>query len=88
VYSFTGTSHLLHAGFLLGRFSAMKMEVIRYSETSVHIQTTQRYILDDCNFNYSYENIKSYTVYFLVLYELSAYPLILVRVFYQYRTGW
>jgi hypothetical protein len=36
-------SHLLYA-FLLGWFSTLKMEVIRSSETKVHIWTTQRYI--------------------------------------------
>jgi hypothetical protein len=32
-----GPSHLLHAGFLLGRFSNSKNEVIRSSETSIYI---------------------------------------------------
>jgi hypothetical protein len=30
-------------------FSTLKMEVIRFSETSVNIQTTWRYIPEDCN---------------------------------------
>jgi hypothetical protein len=28
--------HMLHAGFLLGRFQTLKTEVIRSYETSVH----------------------------------------------------
>jgi hypothetical protein len=36
--------HLLEAGFLLGRFSTLKMEVICSSETSVHIRTPRLYI--------------------------------------------
>jgi hypothetical protein len=35
----------------LGLFSTFKMEVIRFSETSVHIWTTRRYILEECNFH-------------------------------------
>jgi hypothetical protein len=45
---FGGTYHLylkvpshLHAGFLLGLFSALKMEVISSSEMSVHILITR-----------------------------------------------
>jgi hypothetical protein len=34
---------------LLGIFSNLKMEMIRSSETSVHIRTTQRYITEDGN---------------------------------------
>jgi hypothetical protein len=30
-------------------FSTLKMEVIRFSETSVHIWTTRRHIPEDCN---------------------------------------
>jgi hypothetical protein len=41
--------HLLNAGFLLGCFSTLKMEVIRSSETSINIRTTPRYILEDGN---------------------------------------
>jgi hypothetical protein len=44
-------SHLLHAGFWLGRFSALKMEVIRSTETSVYIQTARRYIPEDDSIN-------------------------------------
>jgi hypothetical protein len=42
-------SHLQHAGFLLGLFSIMKMEVITSYETSIHIRTTRRYIPEDGN---------------------------------------
>jgi hypothetical protein len=53
-------THLLEAGFLLCWFLALNMEVIRSSETSVHIQTTRRYIPEDDNFhNYHHENLKS-----------------------------
>jgi hypothetical protein len=36
-------SHLLHAGFLFGRFAPLKLEVICSCETSVHIRTIRRY---------------------------------------------
>jgi hypothetical protein len=39
------------------------MEVIHYSETSVHRRTTRSYIPEDGNIhNYRYENLKSYNV--------------------------
>jgi hypothetical protein len=41
--------YLLHAGFLLGWFSTLKMEMIVSSEMSVHIRTTRRYIPEDGN---------------------------------------
>jgi hypothetical protein len=42
---------------------ALKMEVICFSETSVHIRTKQRYIPEYVNIhNHSCENLKSYTV--------------------------
>jgi hypothetical protein len=44
-------SHLLKAGFLLGYFSTLKMQVIQTSETSVHIRTTWNYIPEDGNIN-------------------------------------
>jgi hypothetical protein len=48
------------------------MEVIRSSETSVHIQTTQRHIPEDGNIhNYRCENLKSYTMFFIVWLKLS-----------------
>jgi hypothetical protein len=37
------------AGSLLGRFSALKMEVIHSSETSVDVQNTRRYIPEEGN---------------------------------------
>jgi hypothetical protein len=37
-------SHLLHDGFLLGRYSTLKVEEVPSSETSVHIRITRRYI--------------------------------------------
>jgi CRISPR/Cas system-associated protein endoribonuclease Cas2 len=41
--------HLLFAGFLLGRFSVLKMEVISFYETSAHVQISRRYIPEDGN---------------------------------------
>jgi hypothetical protein len=41
-------SHLLHAGFLLSRFSTLQM-VIRSFEKSLHIWTTRCYIPEDGN---------------------------------------
>jgi hypothetical protein len=59
------SSHLLHVGFLLGWFSTLKMDVILSSETSVHIRTTLRYIIEDGN---SCENLKSYFYYYYYHY--------------------
>jgi hypothetical protein len=61
-------SHLLHAGFLLGWFSTLKMKMISYSETSVHIRTTQRYISEggnihvyfDSNYHFSASNYENF----------------------------
>jgi hypothetical protein len=39
--------HLLHAGFWLGWFSALKTEVVLSCGTSVHLRTTRRYIPED-----------------------------------------
>jgi hypothetical protein len=39
-------------GFLLGWFSTLKLEVIRYSETLVNMRTTRRCIPEDGNFSY------------------------------------
>jgi hypothetical protein len=53
-------SHLVYAGFLLVWFSAMKMEVICFSETSVHIRSARRYVPEDGSIcNYRCENHKS-----------------------------
>jgi hypothetical protein len=41
--------HLLHSGFLLGWFSTQKIEVIRFYEMSVPIQTTRLHNTEDCN---------------------------------------
>jgi hypothetical protein len=50
-----------HASFLLGWFSNLKMEGIRFSETTAHIRTIRRYIPEDGNFhNYRCENLKFY----------------------------
>jgi hypothetical protein len=56
-------SQLLHAGSLLGWFSTLKMEVICFSETSVHIRTIWCYIPEDGNsHSYRCENLKYYKV--------------------------
>jgi hypothetical protein len=39
--------HLLYTRFLLGLFSTLKMDVILFSETSVHIQTARNYVPED-----------------------------------------
>jgi hypothetical protein len=51
-----------HAGFCPAYFSALKMEAICFSETSVHIQrTTRRYIPDDSTLHsHRCENLKSH----------------------------
>jgi hypothetical protein len=43
------SSHLLQAGSFFGGFSTLKMEVMRSSETSVHVWTTGCYISQDGN---------------------------------------
>jgi hypothetical protein len=49
------------AGFCLGLFSTLKLEVIASYETSVHIRTTRRYIPEGGNFHSCRcENIKFY----------------------------
>jgi hypothetical protein len=45
--------YLLHAGLLLSSFSTQTMEVMRPSETSVHMLTALRYILKDGNIHNS-----------------------------------
>jgi hypothetical protein len=40
-------SHLLDSGVLLGRYSILKMEVLRSYKTSVYIQTARHYIPED-----------------------------------------
>jgi hypothetical protein len=42
--------HLLHSSILLGWLSTLKMEVIHFSETSVHIRTTWRCISEIATF--------------------------------------
>jgi hypothetical protein len=50
----------------LGSYFTMKMEVIRSFETSVHIRTTRRYILEDSSIhNYRRENLKSCYPYYV-----------------------
>jgi hypothetical protein len=56
-------SHLLHAGFLLSSFSTLKMEVIRSSETLVHIWTSRRYIQQDGNINYGNKTKLNYVAW-------------------------
>jgi hypothetical protein len=43
--------HLIHAVVFLGRFSTLKKEVLRSSETSFHKLTTWSYIPEDGNMN-------------------------------------
>jgi hypothetical protein len=51
--------HLIHAGFLLGWFSTLKIEVIHSSKTFVHIWSTWHFIPEDGNIhNYCCENLK------------------------------
>jgi hypothetical protein len=46
-WCFRATGDTLHSGFLSSLFSILKMEVMRSSETLVHIQTTQLYLPED-----------------------------------------
>jgi hypothetical protein len=51
----------------------VKIEVIRYSETSVNIQTTRRYAPEDGNFrNYGFKNLISYITLFNC-YQVSVF---------------
>jgi hypothetical protein len=56
----------LLAGFLLVWFSTLKMEVIRSSETSVHMRNTKRHIPEDDNIQTIVVRT-SITIYFLTL---------------------
>jgi hypothetical protein len=50
-----------HAGSSLADFSALKMEAIRSSETSVHTRSTQRHIPEDgILHSHRCENLKSF----------------------------
>jgi hypothetical protein len=52
-------SHMLHAGFLLGRFSTLTLEMMCSSETSVHIWTAGSYIpKDGITHNLRFESFK------------------------------
>jgi hypothetical protein len=54
---------LLQDGFWSGWFSALKIEVIHSSETSVHIRTTRRCKPEDGNIHkYRFENLVSYII--------------------------
>jgi hypothetical protein len=53
----------VHAGSSLADFSALKMEAIRSSETSVHTRSTQGHIPEDgIPHSHRCENLKSYTM--------------------------
>jgi hypothetical protein len=53
--------HLLARWFIARLIFNPEMEVIRSSETSVHVRTTLRYMPEDGNFyNYRYENLISF----------------------------
>jgi hypothetical protein len=79
--------YLLHSGFLLGRFSTLKMEVIRSSETPVHMQTTRRYTSIPENGNYSCENPKSYIQVLYNLFGVRQSQLYFSNVFYHYSNS-
>jgi hypothetical protein len=58
----------MYAAILLGRFFDPE-DVIRSSETSVHIRTTRRHIPEDVNIhNDRYDNLKAYNC---VMYALQ-----------------
>jgi hypothetical protein len=68
-------SHLLPASSIAD-FSTLKMEVIRSSETLVHIRSTRRHIpKDGILHSHSRENLKSYNGYIysskIILYHFS-----------------
>jgi hypothetical protein len=81
-HHFEGTYHLCFqgkkssclAGFLIGWFFILKMEVILFSKMLVHIQTTRRYNPEDGNIhNYCCENLISHMYWsFVSMYDLSA----------------
>jgi hypothetical protein len=68
---------VLHAGFLLGWFSTLKMEVLRSPET-FHIRTTRRYTSQDGNFHNSLRtsssavhiNFVTHKAYLIVLRDM------------------
>jgi hypothetical protein len=59
--TYCGLQPPAHAGSSLTDFSALKMEAIRFSETSVHTGSTQRHIPEDgILHSHRCENLKSY----------------------------
>jgi hypothetical protein len=67
--------HLLHSGFLLGWFWTLKMEVVRFSETSLHIRTTQRCIPVVGNIrNCRCEKLKSFIIITLIFSPPYSFP--------------
>jgi hypothetical protein len=64
------------------------MEVIRSSETSVHIRITQRYIPEDGNFhNCHFENLKSYIVLYRIFQKKIYNDIPNVNVWRALRKG-
>jgi hypothetical protein len=56
--------------FLAQLILYLKMEAIRFSETSVHAPTTWRYISEEGSIhNYRCENLKFYNFTFFAIYE-------------------
>jgi hypothetical protein len=59
-----------HTSSPLSDFSTLKMEAIRFSETSVHIRPTRRYIPEDGIFHsHRCENVKSYIIKYVLIYN-------------------
>jgi hypothetical protein len=80
-------SHLLHTGFFFGRISALKMEVIVSSETSVHIWTARLYIPDDddihtylCKKLKLYLLLKIFHFYIYLIFCADSFILLLVII--------
>jgi hypothetical protein len=66
--------HPLHRSFLLNRFSTLKIEVIRSSETLVHIQTTLHDIPQNVNihwwiFFFWFQPKPSVAVYYFLIFN-------------------
>jgi hypothetical protein len=67
--------HILpaHPGSSLADFSTLKMEAIRFPETSVHTTTTRRHIPEDGNLHsHRRENLKSYN--WIYVHIVPVYP--------------
>jgi hypothetical protein len=81
------SSHLPHSCFLLVRYSAMKLEMVRSSATSFNLRTTQSNVPEDCNIREIYRfTTRVHWFHFLHYGRLSLF-LYLYSVSFSIRQG-